>query len=431
MIYNKIVSFINGTEEQRKQNSYIWNTLAGICNAFQSVILLMIIMRTCTVREAGIFSFAFSNASLLLLISNFGVRSYQVTDRKHIYSFNQYVSLRLITYTLMIISSFIFVFCSYGLSFEVDRVSIIILMCFIKGIDSIEDVFYGYYQNLERLDIGSKCQCIRYIITIVFYSFFLIVFKNLLIATILTLIVSMFTMAFFIKISYSLISNKKINFDFHNQKYLIQSCFPIFISLFLLFYLNNAPKYAIDALLPQEQQAYYSFIAMPVFVISLLSNFIYQPVLTKIADYINKQDYSLFLKEVIKQIGCVLLLTVIVIIGGFLLGIPILSILYKTDLNAYKIDLMILLIGGGMYALSNFLIIVLTTIRKQNKLIGIYAIVSILVYFLSNKLVSLFSIAGAALTYTFSMTLVSICCLLLFIISYKEMRKFNDIRQNN
>ena len=118
-------------------------------------------------------------------------------------------------------------------------------------------------------------------------------------------------------------------------------------------------------------------------------------------------------------------------IGGYLLGIPILSILYKTDLNAYKIDLIILLIGGGMYALSNFLIIVLTTIRKQNKLIGIYVISSILVYFLSNKLVSLFGITGATLTYTFSMILVSICCLLLFTLSYKEMRKFNDIRQNN
>nr|WP_290142325.1 hypothetical protein [Allocoprobacillus halotolerans] len=177
----------------------MWNTLAGMFNAFQSVVLLMIIMRTCTVREAGIFSFSFSNASLLLLIANFGVRSYQVTDREHIYSFNQYFSLRIITYSLMIISAFIFVFFSYGLSFELDRVSIIILMCLIKGIDSIEDVFYGYYQNLERLDIGAKCQCLRYIITIFFYSCFLIIFKNLLIATILTLIISIITMAFLLK----------------------------------------------------------------------------------------------------------------------------------------------------------------------------------------------------------------------------------------
>ncbi|UTY38128.1 hypothetical protein NMU03_10545 [Allocoprobacillus halotolerans] len=195
--------------------------------------------------------------------------------------------------------------------------------------------------------------------------------------------------------------------------------------------MNNAPKYAIDALLSQEQQAYYSFIAMPVFVISLLSNFIYQPVLTKIADFINQKNYTMFIKEIIKQIEYVLLLTIIVLIGGFLLGIPILSVLYKSDLTAYKMDLMILLLGGGMYALSNFLIIVLTTIRKQNTLIGIYILVSILVYFLSNKLVSLFNITGAALTYTISMTTVTICCLLLFIFSYNEMRKSNDIRSNN
>ena len=60
---------------------------------------------------------------------------------------------------------------------------------------------------------------------------------------------------------------------------------------------------------------------MPVFVISLLSNFIYQPVLTKIADYLNNQRYENFIKEIIKQITAVCTLTFIVIIGGYFLGI--------------------------------------------------------------------------------------------------------------
>ena len=124
---NKFVQFIEGTTINQRQDGYLWNTVAGLCNAFQSVFLLMIIMRTCTIREAGIFSFAFSNASLLLIISNFGVRSFQVTDRKHIYSFSQYFSLRVITYLIMLVSVFIFIFISYGLSFEIDKVLIIIL----------------------------------------------------------------------------------------------------------------------------------------------------------------------------------------------------------------------------------------------------------------------------------------------------------------
>lgn len=426
MNQNKLVQFIEGTTIKRRQNGYLWNTVAGLCNAFQSVFLLMIIMRTCTIREAGIFSFAFSNASLLLLISNFGVRSFQVTDRKHIYSFSQYFSLRVITYLIMLVSVFIFIFISYGFSFEIDKVLIIILMTLLKGIDSIEDVFYGYYQCYERLDIGAKCQSIRYMSTITIFGLLLILFHNLLISTIISFFLSTIAMIFLIKISYPLISNEKIKLNFYHQRYLMYSCFPIFISLFLLFYLNNAPKYAIDAILSQDNQAYYSFIAMPVFVISLLSNFIYQPVLTKIADYLNDQLYVNFIKEIIKQIISVCALTLIIIIGGYFLGIPVLSFLYNTNLALYKVDLVILLMGGGMYALANFLIIVLTTIRKQKQLIGIYIMASIITYFLSYRFVQSYEITGAALTYTLSMTTVALCCLLLFIKNYLKMRRNYD-----
>ena len=299
-------------------------------------------------------------------------------------------------------------------------------MTLLKGIDSIEDVFYGYYQSYERLDIGAKCQSIRYIFTITIFSLLLILCHNLLLSTLLSFFLSTIVMIFLIKISYPLISCEKIKLNFYNQRYLAYSCFPIFISLFLLFYLNNAPKYAIDSLLSQDNQAYYSFIAMPVFVISLLSNFIYQPVLTKIADYLNNQRYENFIKEIIKQITAVCTLTFIVIIGGYFLGIPVLSFLYNTDLALYKVDLVILLIGGGMYALANFLIIVLTTIRKQKQLIGIYIMASIITYFLSYRFVQSYEITGAALTYTLSMTTVALCCLLLFIKNYLKMRRNYD-----
>ena len=79
-----------------------------------------------------------------------------------------------------------------------------------------------------------------------------------------------------------------------------------------------------------------------------------------------------------------------------------------------------------MYALANFLIIVLTTIRKQKQLIGIYIMASIITYFLSYRFVQSYEITGAALTYTLSMTTVALCCLLLFIKNYLKMRRNYD-----
>lgn len=64
---------------------------------------------------------------------------------------------------------------------------------------------------------------------------------------------------------------------------LFKITFPLFGISFLSFYVNSAPKYAIDACLTDEIQACYGFVAMPVFVIGLINNFIYQPVLVPMA----------------------------------------------------------------------------------------------------------------------------------------------------
>ena len=61
----------------------------------------------------------------------------------------------------------------------------------------------------------------------------------------------------FIMNVYRNIDRSKIQFDFFNAKRILKDCFPIFAGSFLSFYILNAPKYAIDALLSSELQAYY------------------------------------------------------------------------------------------------------------------------------------------------------------------------------
>ena len=72
-------------------------------------------------------------------------------------------------------------------------------------------------------------------------------------------------------------------FSGEKTKMLMIEGFPIFVSLFLNVYIGNAPKYAIDACLTEEIQAYYNFIFMPVFAIGMFANFIFNPILVKLA----------------------------------------------------------------------------------------------------------------------------------------------------
>ena len=83
----KICSFFENSNNIIKA-SYFWNTLAGLLNAGQSVVILMVISRINGLEDAGIFSIANAIASLMLTVGNFGMRNYQVTDINEKYSFS-------------------------------------------------------------------------------------------------------------------------------------------------------------------------------------------------------------------------------------------------------------------------------------------------------------------------------------------------------
>ena len=189
---------------------------------------------------------------------------------------------------------------------------------------------------------------------------------------------------------------------------LLKVCFPLFLGSFLSFYIGNAPKYAIDSILNDELQACYGFIAMPVFVIGLLNNFIFNPVIAKMSFMWNNDEKKPFMKLFRKQLIIILMITLVCEAGAYLLGIPVLSWLYSTDLAPYKTELLILLLGGGFLALSGLLVTIITILRLQKVLSIGYIIVAIIAFFLSPVMVEKYAMFGAAVLYMLLMMLLCI-----------------------
>ena len=73
-------------------------------------------------------------------------------------------------------------------------------------------------------------------------------------------------------------------------------------------------------------------------------------------DYEQKRKRQFF-SQIVKVCANYVAVTVVCEIGAYLLGIPVLSILYGINLGAYKIDLLILLLAGGVNALAFFYVL--------------------------------------------------------------------------
>ena len=66
-----------------KKNT-IWNIVGTTINAIASLIFMIIVTRINNVNEAGIFTFAFTCATLFNVIGTYAGRIYQVTEKKEI-----------------------------------------------------------------------------------------------------------------------------------------------------------------------------------------------------------------------------------------------------------------------------------------------------------------------------------------------------------
>lgn len=415
--------FLYNTKDTQK-TAYIWNTWAAMLNSFQSVLILMVISRIDPVTDAGVFTIAFAIGNLMLTIGQYGIRQFQVSDVQEKYSFREYVGVRVITSCLMVIVSFFYVGIHYYTgAYDFEKSIAVFLICLSKTIDSVEDVFQGRLQQRERLDIGAKAMTVRllgYIIT--FISSYLLT-ENLITASLLALLVSLFLCLVLNGTAIRNFESTVVAWEGRNVKYMFIECFPLFLAAYLVIYIGNAPKYAIDAVLSSQEQACFNYIFMPVFVIGLLSRFIYQPMIGKMALLWHKGELGKFLSMVAKQSAIMIGLTVFVLIGGFLLGIPALSIVYGVNLTGYKAELMVLLLGGGFLAYTSFYQMVLTVIRRQNWLIAGYLLGYVLFLLLGRWTVEQGGILGVSVFYTIVVAVIAVYFAMVILWGYKVRKK--------
>ena len=415
--------FLYNTKDTQK-TAYIWNTWAAMLNSFQSVLILMVISRIDPVTDAGVFTIAFAIGNLMLTIGQYGIRQFQVSDVQEKYSFREYVGVRVITSCLMVIVSFFYVGIHYYTgAYDFEKSIAVFLICLSKTIDSVEDVFQGRLQQRERLDIGAKAMTVRllgYIIT--FISSYLLT-ENLITASLLALLASLFLCLVLNGTAIRNFESTVVAWEGRNVKYMFIECFPLFLAAYLVIYIGNAPKYAIDAVLSSQEQACFNYIFMPVFVIGLLSRFIYQPMIGKMALQRHKGELGKFLSMVAKQSAIMIGLTVFVLIGGFLLGIPALSIVYGVNLTGYKAELMVLLLGGGFLAYTSFYQMVLTVIRRQNWLIAGYLLGYVLFLLLGRWTVEQGGILGVSVFYTIVVAVIAVYFAMVILWGYKVRKK--------
>ena len=450
----------DNVHNKNEAGNYIWNAIGGMLNAGQSVLVLIIVTRVCGLEAAGLYSIAFATGNLFMYLGNYGVRNYQVSDVDEKFPFRSYVLHRLLTVALMLLVAA--VYCTYSLlrgAYSPAKTMTVAAMCLLKAIDCLEEVLEGRLHQRGRLDLAGKMMTVRLLISIGGMLAVLVATRNLLTATNAAIILAAAAVILMAaacrRTLLPLQPAPELVADVGNAgaapgaaaknrgaatspaatsaavsaarrgalrdaAVLMRVCFPVCAANFLSFYLINAPKYAIDAAMSETAQAQYNFIAMPVFVIQLLGMFVYQPVLVRMTLSWNSADQKGFLRDFLRITAGLLIIAALCLGGAYVLGIPVLSALYATDLSALKPELLLILAGGVFLAMNGFYSAVLTLMREQNRIPFMYLAGAVLSLILTPHFVGISGMMGAVISFVLIMAIVCALLSAQFAVAYKK-----------
>lgn len=355
-----------------KRKDYIWNTLAGVINAAEAVIMTIAVTRYGELSDAGILLLAFAVGNVLMTIGKFGCRMYQVTDINGQYAFKDYLLQRFCTLLMMVFALGAWLCIS---DYAIYKLLAVVFVACIYMVEALEDCLWGHCQLHGYLYVGAQMFTSRWIVIMAVFIAALSFGYSMVESLACSLVAGgLVFVAWVARVYCSDFRGKKCLLVWQDGfreaamslMGLFRHTFPLFLAGFCSIFVANLPRFAIDRYLTDEIQACYGFVAMPVFVIGLLNQFVYQPTVVPLTKEFYEGDREIFRLAVRRQIFVVGGLSALCICGAAELGIPVLSVIYHTDLSGYWRELVILQVAGAFLALSGYFTVLLTLMRQQN-----------------------------------------------------------------
>lgn len=393
---DKLRKCIIGKSTISDRSNFIWNMIGSGIYSIASMVLTYLTIRIIGDRDGGVFAIALTISQMLIYFAYFEMRTFQVTDSKDEYTFQDYYTTKIITCFMMVVISIFYVLLK-GYNFQ--KSLIVFMVCIYRLEDGFADVFESQFHKDGRLDIAGKSIAFRTVLSVSVYFVLLVLTKNLLYALVAAIIMAVLGVWLFDILVYKDFGKIELTNCPGVILKVLRSCFPLFLGTFLWTYILSASRLAIDEYMSSEYQSYYQVLFMPVSVINLFAGFVFRPMLLTLTGYYAKRKYRNFLGVIGKNISIMVVFTTFCMLCAYTVGPEVLSFLVNCDLKEYRELLTFLVFSGGLNAIAIILYYILTIIRSNKGIITGYVIAAVLAYNISPLMVKKSGMMGAGLSY--------------------------------
>jgi len=352
---------------------HFWNSVKNLTGTvvyyFCQWLTLMIIIRIAGYAVSGEFSLIISFTNIFGILSQYNIRSFQLSDVNNRFLSQQYSGVYVIT-SVSAVVLFLFALPFSGFNRN------IIISCMIYMIFKLCETFTNYvftYMQLEDkyFDIVIS-YCLKGFIPMIGFAGWLYftqsLFQSLCIMSLLYIAIIFF---YDIKKTRSYFPNGIVMKD---VIVILKECFPITLSPLIITFMLYLTRHSIENIYGVAELGYYSAVTMVIAVVLTIAWAIYYVLLPIIADKYIKRLKSDIIRIVFIVLGVILVTTLLSFLLVRLVGNLIFSFVFGVEILEYMYLLFPVIITSAMLAVMAFTSVCLIAMQKRfAMLIGMLA----------------------------------------------------------
>jgi len=374
----------------------LWTLLASGIAPIYLFLVIFITVRIIGLAESGVVSFAIAVAIQSQILIVLGGRLFQGSDIKEKFSFSSYLWLRVCSSITAIL--FIVLFLVVG-NFEQDRSAVVLLFFIIYLIDGLAEVFMEDLQQKGKMRVAGRMRVCAF-----GASFVILAIAMLYIGTIITPLILSSVVVFVVYFIWIWCYRKhfgsiKLGVNAHIVKKLAWNVVPLFLGTFAFSYLINMQKYYLGFLSTDETVAIIAMLVMPGTALYVLSISIFGGAeMTKTAQMLNAGKTMELSRRINMQLLIAGFFSVLFVLCAYIFGVPLLSIVFSTDLSPYKSEFMKIVLGGALFTVFAVLYSAIVVMRLQKAFLLCITTIAIVIGPSMWFVVAQYDFTGAAFT---------------------------------
>jgi O-antigen/teichoic acid export membrane protein len=370
--------------------------------------MLVVLAKLTSPETVGRFALGLAITAPVIMFTNLQLEAVQATDANREYAFGDYLSLRLIMTALAFA---IVVIISVVSGYARETIIVVLLVGLSKAVEAISGVYYGLFQQRERMDRMAISMMIKGPLSLLALGA-TVYFTKSMAWGVVGLVVAWLTLLFAYDIPNGLdvlhhdpahqeqthLAKVKLHLTWHfpTLRRLAWLSAPLGVVMMLISLNVNIPRYVIEHSLGERELGIFAALAYLIVAGTMIVVALGQSASPRLAQYYADKDERAFRTLLLKLILVGALLGVLGVIVALIGGKPLLTLLYQPEYAEQLEVFVLLMVAGGLGYIASFLGYGMTAARYFRVQTVLIACVSIATLLASIILIPGGGLVGAA-----------------------------------